>query len=64
MHIMNYLDFLHEDLLNKIFDILVDLYEKIGLTFYKSKANPAEKVTVKILESWEKRIDKGQRSRA
>lgn len=28
MHIMNYLDFLHEDLLNKIFDILVDLYEK------------------------------------
>jgi hypothetical protein len=25
---MNYLDFLHEDLLNKIFDILVDLYEK------------------------------------
>lgn len=43
---------------------VVDLYEKIGLTFYKSKANPAEKVTVKILESWEKRIDKGQRSRA
>ena len=28
MHIMNYLDFLHEDLLNKIFDVLVDLYEK------------------------------------
>jgi hypothetical protein len=25
---MNYLDILYEDLLNKIFDILFDLYEK------------------------------------
>jgi len=28
MHIINYLDILHEDLLNKIFDFLLDLYEK------------------------------------
>lgn len=43
---------------------VVDLYAKNCLTFYRSKANPAENVTLKNLESWEKRIDKGQKSRA
>lgn len=40
------------------------LYQEIGLTFYSSKANPAENVTPEILESWEKRLDQDQRPRA
>ena len=40
------------------------LYKELGLTFYRSKANPAENVTPDMLESWEKRRDKGQRPRA
>lgn len=39
------------------------LYQEIGLTFYRSKSNPAENVTPDILESWEKRRDKDQRTR-
>lgn len=40
------------------------LYKELGLTFYRSKANPAENVTPDMLESWEKRRDKDQRLRA
>ena len=40
------------------------LYQELGLTFYRSKANPAENITPDMLESWEKRRDKDQRPRA
>lgn len=40
------------------------IYKEIGLTIQRSKVKPSEDITPKLLESWEKRLDKDQRPRA